>query len=335
MSQLQVDSLKIEYPSFKLDLSFTTEANEFISIIGPSGCGKSTVLMAIAGLADIQSGKILLDGKDITKEKVQKRNIGLVFQDYALFSNMNVAKNVGYAMRVHHKKKKETVARTKELLALTGLTGYEKRKTTALSGGEQQRVALARALASAPPLLLLDEPLSALDASLRRRLKDEIRRIHDETENMTTVYVTHDREEAFSISDRIIIMKDGHVEMIGTPEEVYRHPETLFAAFFTGEGTAIPADFFETGIDADTVFFRPEAVTVKDGFFYGVTDTTIILEGAQIISSEFLGSRYILGLLYEGQRILAESAVYPTSPTVDLYIRKSQILFYKDGKLVR
>lgn len=335
MSQLQVEELKIEYPAFALDLSFTTEANEFISIIGPSGCGKSTVLTAIAGLADIKSGRILLDERDITKEKVQKRNIGLVFQDYALFSNMNVSKNISYAMRVRHKKKKDIANRTRELLALTGLTGYEKRKTTALSGGEQQRVALARALASEPPLLLLDEPLSALDASLRRRLKDEIRRIHDETENMTTIYVTHDREEAFSISDRIIIMKDGHIEMIGTPEEVYRHPETLFAAFFTGEGTAIPASFFSTEIEADTVFFRPEAVTVKDGFFYGATDTTIMLEGARIMSSEFLGSRYILGCMYEGQRILAESAVYPSSPTVDLYIRKTQILFYKDGKLVK
>ena len=335
MSKLSIRDLKVNYPDFKLDISFETEDNEFISIIGPSGCGKSTVLTSIAGLTNIDSGKIELDGNDITNEKVQKRNIGFVFQDYALFSNMNVEKNISYSLNLKHVSKKQKDARVKELLSLTNLSGYEKRRTTALSGGEQQRVALSRALASAPHLLLLDEPLSALDAALRRHLKGEIRRIHDESENMSTIYVTHDREEAFSISDRIIIMRDGHIEMIGTPEEVYRHPETLFAAYFTGEGTSIDASFFNMSLDADTIFFRPEAVTVKDGIFYGATDTTIKLENAKIISAEFIGSRYILGLMYEGQPILAEATTYPSSSSVDLYIRKSQILFYKAGKLVK
>lgn len=334
MSRLKVEQLKIDYPSFSLDLSFETGENEFISIIGPSGSGKSTVLSAIAGLIPVKQGTIMLQDRDITKAKVQERKVGMVFQDYALFTNMNAERNITYSMKVRHLKRKDRKAGLKNLLELVSLSGYEKRKVDTLSGGEQQRIALARALAAEPEVLLLDEPLSALDASLRRHLRDEIRRVHDERPGLTTIYVTHDREEAFSISDRIIIMRSGRIEMQGTPEEIYRTPATLFCAFFTGEGTSIPATFFNIDSDADTIFFRPEAVTVKEGTFYGDLDTMLVLEGARIVSAEFTGARYILGLVYQGQRILAESINKPSHEEVTLYIRKSQILFYKDGRLV-
>ncbi len=333
MSTLRAENIKVRYPEFTLDLSFNIPSGEFVSIIGPSGSGKSTVLTAIAGLTAVDDGCFILGDRNITKEAVQKRNISLVFQDYALFTNMDAGKNVEYPLKIRKMKAKERAERKKNLLSFVGLEGFDKRKISTLSGGQAQRVALARALAADPELLLLDEPLSALDAAMRRRLKEEIRRIHDES-NLTTLYVTHDREEAFSISDRIIVMRDGHIEMTGTPEEVYRKPKTLFTATFTGDGTKLPASFFNSSIEADTIFFRPEAVQVKDGIFYGDEMTYIKLEGAEIISSEFLGSHYLLGLIYNGHRVLAEVSQKPSKSIVDAYIRKSELLFYKDDNLL-
>ena len=266
MEKLRADGLKVKYKNFNLDLSFTLDEGEFVSIIGPSGSGKSTVLSILAGLNETFEGKLLLNGKDITKAKIQDRNMAMVFQNYSLFSNMNVEKNVAYALKIQKKSKKEIAKDVKDLLSLVGLEGYEKRKVTTLSGGEAQRVALARALAKKPEILLLDEPLSALDAALRKKLKGELRRIHDSRDNMTTIYVTHDREEAFSISDRIIIMKDGKIEATGTPEELYNNPPTLFTARFTGEGTILtPSSFGLETNEVDKIFFRPENVIVKDG----------------------------------------------------------------------
>ncbi len=333
MSSLNAENIKVRYPDFTLDLSFSVSSGEFVSIIGPSGSGKSTVLTAIAGLTSVDEGRFLLGDRDITKEAVQKRNISIVFQDYALFSNMDAGKNVEYPLRIRKIKQRERAEKKKNLLSFVGLEGFDKRKISTLSGGQAQRVALARALAAEPELLLLDEPLSALDAAMRRRLKEEIRRIHDES-RLTTIYVTHDREEAFSISDRIIVMRDGHIEMTGTPEEIYRKPQTLFTATFTGDGTKLPASFFNSSIEADTIFFRPEAVQVKEGVFYGAEMAYIKLEGAEIVSSEFLGSHYLLGLIYNGHRILAETSHKPATNIVDAYIRKSELLFYKDNILL-
>ena len=264
MSKLELQKIKKDYPEFSLDLNLSVNEGEFLTIIGPSGSGKSTLLNIIAGLDSPTHGSILLDGRDITSAPPQKRGISMVFQDYALFPSMNVEKNIAWAMKIRKVKASERHSAAAQLLSLVNLSGYGKRKVTTLSGGEAQRVALARALSSDPSILLLDEPLSALDANLRRRLRDEIRRIHDSSPSLTTVYVTHDREEAFAISDRIAIIKGGRLEMADTPENIYRNPATLFCAYFTGEGTALSADLFNLSIPADTIFFRPEDVLVKE-----------------------------------------------------------------------
>ena len=216
MPDLVLKNIKKKYPSFTLDVDLEVRQGEFLSIIGPSGSGKSTLLNIIAGLESPDSGKVLFADEDLTDVSVQKRGFSMVFQDYALFPSMNVDKNLSYAMRIRKMKRGEQKENIKALLCFVNLSGYEKRRIQTLSGGEAQRVALARALSSQPRVLLLDEPLSALDASLRRHLRDEIRRIHDERGNLTTIYVTHDREEAFSISDRIAIIRNGRIEMVDT-----------------------------------------------------------------------------------------------------------------------
>ena len=265
MPDLVLKNIKKKYPAFTLDVDLEVRQGEFLSIIGPSGSGKSTLLNIIAGLESPDSGKVLFADEDLTDVSVQKRGFSMVFQDYALFPSMNVEKNLSYAMKIRKMRRSEQKENVKALLDFVNLSGYEKRRIPTLSGGEAQRVALARALSSQPRVLLLDEPLSALDASLRRHLRDEIRRIHDERGNLTTIYVTHDREEAFSISDRIAIIRNGRIEMIDTCENIYRQPKTLFTAYFTGDGTGLPAELFSLELDADTIFFRPEAVRVPVG----------------------------------------------------------------------
>ena len=290
MGTLELKGVKKRYPEFTLEIDLSVNEGEFLTIIGPSGSGKSTLLNIIAGLDAPDEGAILLDGRDITSLPPQKRGISMVFQDYALFPSMNVEKNISYAMKIRKVKRSERRRQTDALLSFVNLSGYNRRKVTTLSGGEAQRVALARALSSDPSILLLDEPLSALDASLRRHLRDEVRRIHDENPGVTTIYVTHDREEAFSISDRIAIMNAGHIEMVAGGEEIYNHPNSLFTASFTGEGTSLPAEMFDMDVDADTIFFRPESVTIPQTKFYGDADAYLILEGVKIVSAEFLGA---------------------------------------------
>ncbi len=216
------------------DINLEVRDGEILGILGPSGCGKTTILRIVAGLIRPNSGRVLFDGKDVTDVPPEKRNVGMVFQSYALFSSMTVEDNIGFGLMVKGEKRSEIKRRVKELLELVHLEGYEKRKPGELSGGEMQRVALARALAPGVGLLLLDEPLSALDAKLRKALKKEIRRIQRET-GVTAIYVTHDQEEALSISDRVAVMSKGEIEQIGKPVEIYMHPETEFVARFVGE----------------------------------------------------------------------------------------------------
>ncbi len=206
---------------------------EFVSFLGPSGCGKTTTLRIIAGFESPSSGAIRLDGVDITHRPPNQRNVGMVFQSYALFPNMSVAGNVGFGLKVAKKPAAEIKRRVDEMLNLIKLPALGNRYPYQLSGGQQQRVALARALAIQPQILLLDEPLSALDAKIRVSLRNEIRSIQREL-GITTIYVTHDQEEAFSLSDRVVVMSEGRVEQIGTPFEIYNFPRTSFVASFVG-----------------------------------------------------------------------------------------------------
>ena len=334
MSHLELNGLSLAYQGFSLSVDLSVNEGEFLTIIGPSGSGKSTVLSLIAGLREPSSGSMLIDGKDVTNLPAQKRGVSLVFQDYALFPSMNVEGNIGYAMKLRHVKRQQRQEEAKALLDFVHLPGYGKRKVNTLSGGEAQRVALARALSSRPSILLLDEPLSALDAALRRQMKDEIRRIHDAQPGLTTIYVTHDWEEAFSISDRIAIMMDGHIRMVGTPEEVYRKPDSLATALFTGEGTLLSASLFDLSIDADQVFFRPESVRLREHAWSNDSSAWLLLEGAEVVSAEFLGSRYLLGLSWKGLPLIAESPTRPSTRTVTASILKSALMFFKDGQAV-
>jgi putative spermidine/putrescine transport system ATP-binding protein len=215
------------------DFNLDAVQGEFVSFLGPSGCGKTTTLRMIAGFEKPTAGAITVAGKDITYKPPNQRNVGMVFQSYALFPNMTVADNIGFGLKVRKRPKSEIDKRVTELLGLIHLEDRGGRYPWQLSGGQQQRIALARALAIEPQVLLLDEPLSALDAKIRIVLRKEIRAIQRQL-GITTVYVTHDQEEALSLSDRVVVMSDGRIEQIGTPSEIYNFPATAFVASFVG-----------------------------------------------------------------------------------------------------
>ena len=222
------------------DFNLAAERGEFVSFLGPSGCGKTTTLRMIAGFEVPTAGTVVLDGTDITYRPPNRRNVGMVFQSYALFPNMTVGDNVGFGLKVRKRPSDQTKRRVQELLELVHLGDKMGRYPYQLSGGQQQRVALARALAFEPEVLLLDEPLSALDAKIRVTLRHEIRAIQRQL-GITTVYVTHDQEEALSLSDRVVVMSEGRIEQIGTPFEVYNFPQTAFVASFVGTLNVLPA----------------------------------------------------------------------------------------------
>ncbi len=223
------------------------ERGEFVSFLGPSGCGKTTTLRMVAGFETPSAGAIRIGGRDVTAVRPNQRNVGMVFQSYALFPNMTIADNVGFGLKVAKRPPAEIKARVEEMLNLIKLPQVGGRYPYQLSGGQQQRVALARALANAPQVLLLDEPLSALDAKIRVSLREEIRAIQ-RTLGITAVYVTHDQEEALSVSDRIVVMNQGRVEQVGTPFEIYNAPRTRFVAQFVGTLSLMSAEV----LDPDT-----------------------------------------------------------------------------------
>jgi putative spermidine/putrescine transport system ATP-binding protein len=226
------------------NFDLAADRGEFVSFLGPSGCGKTTTLRMIAGFEHPTSGTIVVDGRDITRQPPNRRNVGMVFQSYALFPNMTVADNIGFGLRVRKRPKSQIDTRVEELLGLIHLEGRGNRYPYQLSGGQQQRVALARALALEPQVLLLDEPLSALDAKIRVALRKEIRSIQRQL-GITTVYVTHDQEEALSLSDRVVVMSEGRIEQIGTPAEIYNYPATPFVASFVGTLNLVVATVIE------------------------------------------------------------------------------------------
>ncbi len=242
------------------DFNLDVARGEFVSFLGPSGCGKTTVLRMVAGFEEPSGGAIHIAGKDVTRLKPNQRNIGMVFQAYALFPNLTVAQNIAFGLKVAGAPRAEIDQRVAEMLSLIKLPEFGERFPYQLSGGQQQRVALARALAPKPKLLLLDEPLSALDAKVRVSLRDEIRGIQKEL-GITTVFVTHDQEEALSISDRIVVMYGGKAEQVGTPFEIYNRPSTRFVANFVGtlnvlEGTVSDAASGKVRINTEEIALK-------------------------------------------------------------------------------
>jgi len=264
-----VENVSKQFGSFCAvdQVSLEIKTGSLVALLGPSGSGKSTLLRLISGLEMPDTGKILLTGRDATYDSVQDRNIGFVFQHYALFKHMTVRKNIAFGLELQKVPKAKVKARVEELLALVQLAGLGDRYPSQLSGGQRQRVALARALAVEPKVLLLDEPFGALDAKVRKDLRVWLRRLHDEV-HVTTVFVTHDQEEAMEVSDEIVVMNKGRVEQMGSPAEIYDHPASAFVMSFIGPVNVLPSTsriFQGNGFDSPhpEVFLRPQDILVE------------------------------------------------------------------------
>jgi putative spermidine/putrescine transport system ATP-binding protein len=298
---------------------------ELVALLGPSGCGKTTALRILGGFDFPTAGRVLVDGVDVTNVPPNKRDMGMVFQAYSLFPNMDVRNNVAFGLRMRHQDKPTRLRRADELLELVGLTENANRYPHQLSGGQQQRVAIARALAIEPKVLLLDEPLSALDARVRAQLRIEIRNLQQRL-GITTLFVTHDQSEALSMADRVGVMNSGRLEQLDTPEQVYRHPATPFAAEFVGAMNRLPGRLGDAGdvqvlgqrlsvLNADgrgpgtavDALLRPEAVTI-------VPDPA---GAGEVTQRTFLGASVRLEvLLDDGQRVLVEASSHDAGASV-------------------
>jgi sulfate transport system ATP-binding protein len=264
-----VENVSKQFGSFKAvdEVDLEIKTGSLVALLGPSGSGKSTLLRLIAGLDLPNTGKIWLTGNDATYQSVQERNIGFVFQHYALFKHMTVRQNIAFALEIRKAKKPKVKMRVEELLELVQLSGLGDRYPSQLSGGQRQRVALARALAVQPQVLLLDEPFGALDAKVRKDLRAWLRHLHDEV-HVTTVFVTHDQEEAMEVSDQIVVMNKGRVEQVGTPAQIYDHPATAFVMSFIGPVNVLPSTsniFRGNGFESayPETFLRPQDVMIQ------------------------------------------------------------------------
>jgi iron(III) transport system ATP-binding protein len=314
---LRIEGVGRDFGTFSalVDVDIGVERGEFLCLLGPSGCGKTTLLRAIAGLDVPTRGEIFQDGKLITDLPPSQRDFGIVFQSYALFPNMTVATNVGYGLRGPAWPKARVAARVAELLALVGLAEQAGRYPAQISGGQQQRVALARALANEPGLLLLDEPLSALDAIVRLHLRTELRLLQRRL-GVTTVMVTHDQEEALSLADRVAVISGGRVMQIGTPQAVYDRPANAFVASFVGRSASFAARAAPGGVTVGSGRHIPAVTTLPEGTpvraFIRPEDVVLADTpeslGAELVGIEFLGSVCRLDLDAEGLPLQAEIA---------------------------
>lgn len=284
---LAIEALTVSYGSTKAlsDVTLDVSNGERFAIMGPSGSGKSTLLRAVAGLIPSDSGTIVINGIDMTNTPAHRRPVGLMFQDYALFPHMDVVHNVAYGLRMEGVPAPDRMARSRDLLDLVGLSGFENRMPTTLSGGEQQRVALARTLAPEPSVILLDEPLASLDFSLRQSLLAETRAILDAV-GATSIYVTHDSSEAFAFGDRMAVMREGEIVRMGAPDEIWYEPRSEFVAGAIGQSNLVPMSTI--GIARDGVAFVPlDATTVRAaGQLSGVVVESRFEDGARIATLE-------------------------------------------------
>ncbi|MGZ0711860.1 ABC transporter ATP-binding protein (plasmid) [Coraliomargarita sp. W4R53] len=314
--------------------SVEVDAGEFFTLLGPSGSGKTTLLRIIAGLIDPQRGSIAIDEVDVTHTPTQKRDIGFVFQNYALFPHLTVSENIEFGLKVRKVKSTKRAARLAEMIELTALGGLADRYPSQLSGGQQQRVALGRALAQRPRVLLLDEPLGALDRSLRQDLGAEIRSIQREAQT-TAIYVTHDQEEAFVLSDRMGVMRDGKITQVGTPETLYRAPKDLFVAKFLGKTNLFEATVVSGAPEKTTVRIgnslvtaRPGAPAGSDKVLCSVRPEQLVISGdavpdghekiitAVVTDSRFLGQRQSVRVNADGKEYSADLDPYGLVPVV-------------------
>ena len=311
------------------------EENEFITLLGPSGCGKTTTLRILGGFEKPDPGRVMFQGEDITDLAPNKRQINTVFQKYALFPNMNIAENIAFGMKISGKSKEYINDKIKYALKLVNLSGYEKRRVDSLSGGQQQRIAIARAIVNEPRVLLLDEPLGALDLKLRQEMQYELIRLKNEL-GITFLYVTHDQEEALTMSDKVVVMNRGYIQQMGTPEEIYNEPETAFVADFIGDSNIIDAMMLQdrvvricgcvfpcvdegfgrqTPVDA---VIRPEDIIIDEpgrGTIDGV-----------VTSNVFIGVHYEMCIEAGGFEWLAQNTVsYPVGKKVSMRVLPENI----------
>lgn len=295
-------------------LDLAIPKGKMVTLLGPSGCGKTTVLRMVAGLEKPTEGRIFIDGEDVTDRSIQQRDICMVFQSYALFPHMSLGENIGYGLKMLGRPKAEIRERVREALSLVDLEGFEDRYVDQISGGQQQRVALARALILKPKVLLFDEPLSNLDANLRRSMREKIRELQQQF-NITSLYVTHDQSEAFAVSDTVLVMNKGKIMQIGAPQELYRQPASRFMASFMGDANVFPADVhretveifgyhipkptgFADGLQQCTVGVRPEAITLG---LHGDDS-----QRCTITHVAYMGPQYEVTVEWNGQSLLLQ-----------------------------
>ena len=317
------------------DFSLTVQENEFITLLGPSGCGKTTTLRIVGGFETPDSGRVYFEGKDITDLPPNKRHINTVFQKYALFPNMNVGENVAFGLRVSGKSESYIRDKVNYGLKLVNLEGFQNRKIESLSGGQQQRVAMARAIVNEPKVLLLDEPLGALDLKLRQEMQYELIRLKNEL-GITFIYVTHDQEEALTMSDKVVVMNGGYIQQMGTPEEIYNEPENAFVADFIGDSNIIDGTMLEDYkvricdtvfpcIDAGFGRNKPVDVVIRP------EDLIIGKPGAgrmdgEVIHNVFIGVHYEMEILAGGYEWLVQNTVsYPVGTRVSLDVLPENI----------
>jgi putative spermidine/putrescine transport system ATP-binding protein len=334
MSYVELKDIRVSYDNksnILKDLNLSIEKGELVSLLGPSGCGKTTTLRVIAGLIEPNDGEFLVDNKNLTKVPVHKREFGMVFQSYALFPHLTIKENVAFGLKLRKEKKAAIGKRVEDILAITGLEELGDRYPKQLSGGQRQRVALARALVIEPKLLLLDEPLSNLDAKLRLAMRIEIKRIQSQL-GITSVFVTHDQEECFSISDRVAVMNKGVIEQFDTPEEIYKNPKTEFVARFIGF-----ENFFELTLTED---WKYRAV---DGTFFESTGKydqakrtgTIRPDDIEITASNESSTNNMVAGKIKVRTFLGKSYQYEVeTPIGTLLANKADDVIYQVGDMV-
>jgi len=317
------------------DVSLEVNEGELVCFLGPSGCGKTSLLRVIAGLDLQTSGTLHQAGRDISRLPIKARDFGIVFQSYALFPNLNVADNIAYGLRQQPLTAKKRKVRVSELLELVGLSGSERKYPAQLSGGQQQRVALSRALATEPGLLLLDEPLSALDARVRAHLRSEIKELQARL-GVTTIMVTHDQEEALTMADRIVVMNHGCIEQVGTPQEVYAQPDSAFVADFVGNMNFLPG----TRVNAETVNFNGHHIRCESTASFAEQDSVQLAIRPEDVHFRTNGHNVLRGTVHQLEflgsfvraRLLIEGVDRPVC--ADVSMNEMQDLGLKQGKTV-